>query len=70
MRLFDYRGLSVGVEIYEGQRTLVSYLIPMGSGFMVVDGVDIARIQDTMIPESKKVRRALDKVTRFAGGVL
>ena len=59
-KIFDYRGMPVGVEQKENMNVLVIYLQPHDTDYVIVPGIDISMMKPKNIPSNRTVRQALD----------
>ncbi len=66
----QYHGMTFGVEKFDGRNHLVAYLLPLGSGFVIVPDIDVSRMQEATIPGSRRVRRAIERFeATYPGGI-
>ncbi|MFA4819716.1 MAG: hypothetical protein WC613_02030 [Candidatus Aenigmatarchaeota archaeon] len=66
---FRYQGIDFGTETIDGTQTLVAYFKPIGAGYMHVPHIDVSKMETKTIPESRRVRRAIDRSSGALRGI-
>ncbi len=65
--IFSCREMRIGVETVEGNRVLVEYFLPEGSGYATIPEIDIRNIGKDGLVQSRKIRAVLDRQSQKSG---